>query len=101
MEIRTILSREMDGYAKLERLQDVRAEETARKRAQGTQSRDTATVSAEAKLRGEAFSSALSASSVRYDKVNDLRNQLERGEYRIDARAIAEKMLDEEQLLLG
>lgn len=100
MEIRNILSKEMDGYAKLERLQSNRQEETARKPAAAA-ARDRATVSSEARIRGEAFSTALSAATVRYDKVNELRSQLESGEYRIDPRAIAEKMIGDDALFLG
>ncbi len=99
MEIRNILSKEMDGYAKLERLQTSRQEEAARKPAAAA--RDRATVSSEARIRGEAFSSALSAATVRYDRVNELRSQLEKGEYSIDPRAIAEKMLGDDRLFLG
>lgn len=101
MEIKNILSKEMDSYAKLERKQSIHAEEASRKTAAAVHSRDRATVSTEAKLRGEAFAAALSAPDTRSAKVSVLRNQVENGEYQVDARAIAEKMLEEDRLLLG
>lgn len=101
MEIRNILSKEMDGYGKLESIQNARAEEAKRKTATAARSGDRATVSTEGKLRGEAFSAALAAAEVRYEKVNNLRSQLENGEYQINPRAIAEKMLADDRIILG
>ncbi len=101
MEIKHILSKEMDSYAKLERTRTVHAEELSRKNAASTQSGDRATVSAAAKLRGEAFAAALSAPDTRSAKVDDLRAQVENGTYQVDSRNIAAKILEEERRILG
>ena len=57
---------------------------------------DRVSLSPEAKLRTEAFSSAMNAGDVRADKVAALKAQVESGEYQIDSRAIASRLLQEE-----
>lgn len=101
MEIKNILSKEMDSYAKLERKQSIHAEDASRKTALAAHSRDRATVSPEAKLRGEAFAAALAAPDTRSAKVDELKTLVENGEYHVDTRAIATKMLEEDYLLFG
>lgn len=101
MEIKNILSKEMDSYAKLERTQNIHAEDASRKSAVAAQGRDRTTLSTEAKLRGEAFAVALSAPDIRAAKVSNLRAQVENGTYKVDSRAVAAKILEEDLLLLG
>lgn len=101
MEIKNVLSKEMDSYAKLERKQSIHAEDASWKTSTAAHSRDRATVSTEAKLRGEAFAAALAAPDTRSAKVNELKTLVENGEYQVDTRAIAAKMLEEDHLFLG
>ncbi|MDL2209864.1 flagellar biosynthesis anti-sigma factor FlgM [Desulfovibrio sp. OttesenSCG-928-O18] len=57
---------------------------------------DRVSLSPEAKLRTEAFTSAMSAPNVRAEKVAALKAQVESGEYTPDSKAIAAKLLAEE-----
>lgn len=62
---------------------------------------DRVSLSDEAKLRTEAYSAALAAPDVRQEKVDALKSKVESGEYQVDSRAVAEKLLKEEQDLFG
>ena len=57
---------------------------------------DRVSLSPEAKLRTEAFSTAMNTPEVRAAKVAELKARVEAGTYEIDSRAIASKMLAEE-----
>jgi negative regulator of flagellin synthesis FlgM len=104
MEINNILSR-MDSYrAGLEKTEkrDDGSETSdkvrvAKQSAQG----DRISVSPEARLRTEAYAAAMNAPELRRAKVDAVKAQLEAGEYRIDSRVVAEKLLREEPGLFG
>jgi len=57
---------------------------------------DRVSFSPEAKLRTETFSAAMSAPDIRADKVAALKAQVESGQYAVDSKAIAAKLLQEE-----
>ena len=57
---------------------------------------DRVSLSPEAKLRTEAFTSAMNAPDVRAAKVAELKSRVESGEYVPDSAAIAAKLLAEE-----
>lgn len=58
---------------------------------------DKISLSNEAKLRTEAYQTAISAPEIRQAKVNAIKEQIASGNYTINARNIAEKMLAEEK----
>lgn len=60
------------------------------------ESGDRVSLSPEAKLRTEAFSTAMSAPEVRAEKVAALKARVESGEYQVDSAAVAAKLLQEE-----
>lgn len=62
---------------------------------------DTSTVSTEAKLRAEAYSSAISTPDARTEKVDAIKALVDNGEYQIDTKKIALKLLREDAELLG
>lgn len=57
---------------------------------------DRVSLSPEAMLRTEAFSSAMSAPEVRAEKVAEIKARVDAGEYEINSRAIASRLLTEE-----
>jgi negative regulator of flagellin synthesis FlgM len=57
---------------------------------------DRVSLSPEGKLRTEAFTSAMGAPDVRAEKVAALKARVQSGEYEIDSKAIAAKLLREE-----
>lgn len=57
---------------------------------------DRVSVSRDAMLRTEAFSAAMSASDVRREKVDAIKEELASGRYKIDNRRIAEKLVQSE-----
>lgn len=57
---------------------------------------DRVSVSRDAMLRTEAFSSAMSAADVRQEKVDSIKDQLATGRYKIDNRRIATKLVQSE-----
>ena len=57
---------------------------------------DRVSLSNEAKLRTEAFTTASNTPDVRAAKVAELKARVEAGEYQIDSKAIAAKLLTEE-----
>ena len=58
--------------------------------------RDTVAISEHSQLRTEAYREALSAPDIRLDKVRAIKEQIMSGEYVIDTRKIAEKLVREE-----
>lgn len=72
------------------------ARKTPEAAAPKTEAGDRISLSPEAKLRTEAFSTATNAADVRADKVAAIRSRVESGEYQIDSKAIAAKLLQEE-----
>lgn len=61
-----------------------------------TETGDRVSLSPEAKLRTEAYSSAMSAPDVRAEKVAALKASVQSGEYQVDSKAVASKLLQEE-----
>ncbi len=57
---------------------------------------DRVSLSPEARLRTEAFSTAMNAPDVRAEKVAELKARVESGEYQVDAASVAAKLLREE-----
>lgn len=95
----------LDPYAKLEqseRNNQVRAERERRSATDTVRSDgDHSTVSDEARLYAEAFSTAMSAPGTRADKVAAIKAQISSGEYKIDTKQIALRLLSEDGDLLG
>ena len=101
MEIKNILGN-LDPYVKTEQSESASLDKSRRKaEAARTDSGDRTSVSPEAKLRAEGYSAALAAPEVRTEAVAALKAKIAAGEYQIDARNIAEKMLQEEADLFG
>ncbi|EGY24805.1 MAG TPA: flagellar biosynthesis anti-sigma factor FlgM [Desulfovibrio sp.] len=103
MEIKNYL-KNLDPYrAKLEQSELQTKRNAARKEGDAASSAqgDRVSLSDEAKLRTEAYSAALAAPDVRQEKVDALKSKVESGEYQVDSRAVAEKLLKEEQDLFG
>ncbi|TVM34152.1 flagellar biosynthesis anti-sigma factor FlgM [Oceanidesulfovibrio marinus] len=57
---------------------------------------DKVSISDEAQLRTEAYSTASSASDIRHDKVAEIKARIEAGEYEINTRKIAENIVKED-----
>ncbi|CAK7049235.1 MAG: hypothetical protein DELT_00965 [Desulfovibrio sp.] len=57
---------------------------------------DRVSLSPEAKLRTEAYTTAMNAPDVRQEKIDALKAQVASGEYQPDSKAIASKLLAEE-----
>ena len=96
----------LDQYSKLEqtdRNNQARAERERRASAAAPQqtSGDKSTVSEEARLRAEAYSSAVAAPETRADRVAAIKALVDNGEYQIDTKQIALKLLQEDAELLG
>ena len=96
----------LDQYSKLEqadRNNQARAERERRAAASSAQaaSGDKSTVSNEARLRAEAYTSAVNAPETRAEKVAAIKAQVDSGEYVIDTKDIALKLLKENGDLLG
>ncbi len=72
------------------------ANRTAPGPAPGREGGDRVSLSPEARLRTEAFSSAMSAPEMRAEKVAELKARVQSGEYQVDSAAVAAKLLQEE-----
>ena len=57
---------------------------------------DRVSLSPEAKLRTEAYTSAMNAPDIRAEKVAEIKARVQSGDYAIDSKAIAAKLLAEE-----
>ena len=101
MEIRNVL-KNLDPYLKAEQSESAQSDK-ARRRAdlKRPDAGDRASVSPEAKLRAEGYSAALSAPEVRAEAVAAIKAKIASGDYQIDVRNIAEKMLKEESELFS
>ena len=96
----------LDQYSKLEqadRNNKARGERERKAAASSAQSSsgDKSTVSNEARLRAEAYASAANSPETRAEKVAAIKAQMESGEYVIDTKDIALKLLKESGELLG
>lgn len=60
------------------------------------ESGDRVSLSPEGKLRTEAFTAAMGAPDVRAEKVAGLKARVQSGEYQVDSKAVATKLLQEE-----
>ena len=101
MEIKTVL-KNLDPYIKAEQNESVHSDKALRKaELKRPDAGDRASVSPEAKLRAEGYSAALSAPEVRAEAVAALKAKIASGDYQIDVRNIAEKMLKEESELFS
>ena len=101
MEIKSLL-KNLEPYVKAEQSESVSADK-ARRKAESSRhdAGDRASVSPEAKLRAEGYSAALSAPEVRAEAVAAIKAKIASGDYQIDVRNIAEKMLQEESELFS
>ncbi len=96
MEIKTYLNN-LDPYqAKLEKSESAKAKDSRRGTETKGESGDRVSVSDEARLRTEAYRTALNAPEVRQEKVTALKAQVDAGEYQIDSQKVAEKLIREE-----
>ena len=101
MEIKNVL-RNLDPYVKTEQSESASLDKARRKaEAARPESGDRASVSPEAKLRAEGYSAALASPEVRSEKVAALKAKIAAGEYQIDARNIAAKLLKEDAELFS
>ena len=91
-----------DGYQKtLEKTEHSPA--SAAKGAKGNQAPapqgDRVSFSSGARLHTQAFSVAMAAPDVRQERIDVLKTQVEDGSYVVDSKRIAQKLLQEEELL--
>lgn len=101
MEIRNVL-KNLDPYLKAEQSEAAQSDKARRKAdLKRPDAGDRASVSPEAKLRAEGYSAALSAPEVRAEAVAAIKAKIASGDYQIDVRNIAEKMLQEESELFS
>lgn len=95
---------QMDLYTRvqMQRPESVRtgAPQSQAPAASATAKADTVTVSNEAVLHTEAFKAASNGPSVRQDKVDTIKAQLNSGTYKIDAKRIASQLLTNEAVLM-
>ncbi len=104
MQIKTTLQN-LGNYTKLDQAEKNKATRANAERsnaaASSSASGDTSTVSAEAKLRAEAYTSAISTPDARAEKVDAIKALVDNGEYQIDTKKIALQLLREDAELLG
>ncbi len=74
----------------------VKSRAAADTHAPSRESGDRVSLSAEAKLRTEAFTTAMNTPDVRTAKVAEIKARVEAGQYETDSKAIAAKLLQEE-----
>ena len=100
MEIKNLLTG-LGQYdpAKVEKA-DADAQKARREKASAKGKSDQVSLSNEAKLRTEAHSAAQAAPEVRHDKVAEIKARIQSGEYEINTKKIAEKMVQEDLELL-
>jgi negative regulator of flagellin synthesis FlgM len=82
--------------AKLEKAESDKAKARRGDKAAGKDAGDKVSLSPEAKLRTEAYKAAQDAPEVRHDKVAAIKAQIASGEYTVDSRKIAEKLVRDE-----
>jgi len=69
---------------------------TANAPASARETGDRVSLSPEAKLRTEAYTSAMNAPDIRAEKVAEIKARVQSGEYFVDSKAVAAKLLAEE-----
>jgi negative regulator of flagellin synthesis FlgM len=62
---------------------------------------DRVSLSNDARLRTQAFTTAMSTPDVREDRIAALKEQIANGSYKVDSHAIAQKLLQEDDALYG
>lgn len=97
MEIKNYL-KALDPYqAKLDKAENAKAKGGKRGADSAAQSSgDRVSLSNEAKLRTEAYTTALNTPDVRQEKVNSIKALVDSGDYVVDSRKVAEKLINEE-----
>lgn len=96
MEIKNYL-KGLDPYqTKLDKAENAKGKLAKRSDGDSKTTGDRVSVSNEARLRTEAYSAALSAPEVRQEKVNEIKARVDSGEYQVDSRKVAEKLITEE-----
>ena len=105
MDIKTLLTG-IDAYdsARLDKATTAEANSKARrtrKDAQESSRGDVVNFSDDARLRTEAYSSAMSSPDVRKEKVEAIKAQIAAGEYKIDPQKIASKVVQEDLEFFG
>ncbi|GAB7078985.1 flagellar biosynthesis anti-sigma factor FlgM [Megalodesulfovibrio paquesii] len=103
MDIKTLLSG-LDAYdpARLDK-SDADATRVRRSKADAVENArgDKVSFSDDARLRTEAFSSAMSAPDIRKDKVAAIKAQIAAGEYTMDSQKIAAKIVQDDLDFFG
>ena len=102
MEINNSLTRGVDPYTQTR--VDAAVEKDGRKEAVKTAQQpagDRISLSPEAMLRTAAHSAATQAPDVRQEKVDAIKERIAAGEYTVDSKKIAEKLLGDESALAG
>lgn len=98
MEIKNYL-KGLDPYqTKLEKAENEKGKNARRTNSESSAAGDKVSLSNEAKLRTEAYLEANRAPEVRQEKVDALKAKIEAGEYTIDSRHIAQRLLEEQDL---
>lgn len=101
MEIKNSLT-QLDTYrAQLDKTEKDAASRSAKETQNVPAKGDRVSLSPEAKLRTEAYSAAMSAPELRQAKVDAIKSRVDSGEYQVDSRKVAEKLLQEEPGLFG
>ena len=86
-----------DPYrAQFERANAARASDSGPRTGQTTPAGDRVSVSQDGLLRTEALRVAIASPDMRQEKIDALRQRLASGEYHVDSRSVAEKMLRSE-----
>ncbi len=105
MEIKNSLLKNTDLYrSKLDSAQETAASVRTRESGVAEQTApqgDRVSLSPEARLHTAAFASANSAPDVRQDKVDAVKERIASGEYAVDSKSIAQKLLNTDALLAG
>lgn len=99
MEIKNTIGQINPYQAQLDRAQHPGEKGKAAKSgdtAESARKGDTVTLSSGAKLRAEADAAAASAPDIRQDKIDAIKARIEAGEYSVDSRRIASRLLAEE-----
>lgn len=99
MEIKTSMQKLVNPYTQQVQKQQAENQQDVSKAAQPSVTGDRVSVSSQAKLYTEAYSTALNASEIREDKVAALKAQVESGTYQADSKKIAEKLLQSDLLI--
>lgn len=104
MEIKNSLLKNLDPYrARLDSAAEANAAKAGNKAGEASAVQppagDRVSLSSSARLHTAAHTAATQAPDVRQDKINALKGQVASGEYTVDARKTAQKLLESESLL--